>query len=384
MGNYKRKMVWFSEIRWDFMMTRKQQILKRFPKYWKILFIEPVVLDKKPHFIPKRENNIYIVTIPYLRGSNKKLLSKFIYNRIVSVFIKIFGEFTALFWIYILGFSGRDRVVALSSIHWGDFASRLKAKVKFYDCNDDHLKFAENCPWAQKFLKKYLSTCNFMTYVSEELNEKIQRVFRIKSYLVSNGVDFEHFSKRREPPEQIRNFKKPIIGYAGTIDYIDYSLLQDLSRVYENCSIILIGPEIRGSFLKNYIIERKLKNVHYLGRVDYHLLPCYTQSFDVAVIPFKKDEISKSLNPNKLYEYLAAGLKVVTMDFSKRIRELKGIIYVAKTKDEFVRLVGKAIKAELPPKSLEIAKKNDWREISERLCQIIEEHLNRYDNKEYS
>ncbi|RKY48489.1 MAG: hypothetical protein DRP91_05885, partial [Candidatus Neomarinimicrobiota bacterium] len=306
MGNYKRRMIWFSEIRWDFLMTRKQQILKRFPKYWKILFIEPVVLGKKTHFIPKRENNIYIVTIPYLRGSNKNFLSKFIFNNgIVSVFIKTFGELIALFWIYILGFSGKDKVVALSSIHWGDFASKLKAKVKFYDCNDDHLKFAENCPWAREFLLRYLKTCNFMTYVSEELDKKIQEICCIESFFVGNGVDFEHFNKRKESPEVIQKIKRPIIGYAGTIDYIDTSLLSLIAEKYKDFSIVLIGPEIRGTFIMNFIKKEKYPNIYYLGKIDYEDLPGFVQNFDVAIIPFRKDEISKSLNPNKLYEYLA-------------------------------------------------------------------------------
>lgn len=357
-------------------MTRKQQILKRFPKYWKILFIEPVVLGKKTHFIPKRENNIYIVTIPYLRGSNKNFLSKFIFNNgIVSVFIKTFGELIALFWIYILGFSGKDKVVALSSIHWGDFASKLKAKVKFYDCNDDHLKFAENCPWAREFLLRYLKTCNFMTYVSEELDKKIQEVCCIESFFVGNGVDFEHFNKRKEPPEVIQKIKRPIIGYAGTIDYIDTSLLSLIAEKYKDFSIVLIGPEIRGTFIVNFIEKKKYSNIYYLGKIDYEDLPGFVQNFDVAIIPFRKDEISKSLNPNKLYEYLAAGLPVVTMDYSAKFRELNNVIYVARDREEFVEMIRKALRDEKVEERSETAKGYDWNMKTKQLIEIIQNYL---------
>ncbi|RKX92221.1 MAG: hypothetical protein DRP84_10350 [Spirochaetes bacterium] len=376
MGNYKRRMIWFSEIRWDFLMTRKQQILKRFPKYWKILFIEPVVLGKKTHFIPKRENNIYIVTIPYLRGSNKNFLSKFISNNgIVSVFIKTFGELIALFWIYILGFSGKDKVVALSSIHWGDFASKLKAKVKFYDCNDDHLKFAENCPWAREFLLRYLKTCNFMTYVSEELDKKIQEICCIESFFVGNGVDFEHFNKRKESPEVIQKIKRPIIGYAGTIDYIDTSLLSLIAEKYKDFSIVLIGPEIRGTFIINFIKKEKYPNIYYLGKIDYEDLPGFVQNFDVAIIPFRKDEISKSLNPNKLYEYLAAGLPVVTMDYSAKFRELNNVIYVARDREEFVEMIRKALRDKKVEERSETAKGYDWNMKTKQLIEIIQNYL---------
>ena len=35
------RLIWFSEIQWDFLSTRKQRILGRFPENWRILFIEP-------------------------------------------------------------------------------------------------------------------------------------------------------------------------------------------------------------------------------------------------------------------------------------------------------------------------------------------------------
>jgi len=361
-------------------MTRKQQILKRFPKYWKILFIEPVVLGKKTHFIPKRENNIYIVTIPYLRGSNKNFLSKFIFNNgIVSVFIKTFGELIALFWIYILGFSGKDKVVALSSIHWGDFASKLKAKVKFYDCNDDHLKFAENCPWAREYLSRYLKTCDFVICVSKELNRRVQSIYRVKSCIVGNGVDYEHFSKPVPKAPDLAEISGKILGFAGAIKWLDIELLEMIAKRFDNHNIVLIGPVIEMDLIDEiHRLAVKYRNVYYLGEKSYDLLPSYIQYFDVGLLPYIKNEYSETLNPGKLYQYLAAGIPIVTMDFSKDIREFSEIIYIAKGKKEFIESIKEALKSGFNPKGREIAKWYDWKEVSNKFLKIIRNFYKSY------
>jgi len=56
---------------------------------------------------------------------------------------------------------------------------------------------------------------------------------------------------------------------------------------------------------------RRLPNVHLLGRKPYAELPAYAKGFDVAVCPFVENELTESVNPIKLREYLSAGLPVV-------------------------------------------------------------------------
>ena len=59
---------------------------------------------------------------------------------------------------------------------------------------------------------------------------------------------------------------------------------------------------------------RALPNVHFLGRKPYAALPGYCKAFDVALLPFIKNELTENANPLKLREYLAAGLPVVSTD----------------------------------------------------------------------
>jgi hypothetical protein len=51
------------------------------------------------------------------------------------------------------------------------------------------------------------------------------------------------------------------------------------------------------------------------------------------------------LNPNKLYEYLAAGRTVVSLDYSPDVERLADAILIARDPGEFVRRVGEALAA---------------------------------------
>jgi glycosyltransferase involved in cell wall biosynthesis len=54
-----------------------------------------------------------------------------------------------------------------------------------------------------------------------------------------------------------------------------------------------------------------LPNVHLLGGKSLAELPAYLKAMDVALIPYKLNELTRNIFPLKLYEYLAAGLPVV-------------------------------------------------------------------------
>ena len=80
------KIIWFSEIKWSYLRTRKQHILANFDDSDEILFIEPVSFNLKNKFNISIEKNINYVTIPQLQNSDIKLFNYLIhYNQKVQV-----------------------------------------------------------------------------------------------------------------------------------------------------------------------------------------------------------------------------------------------------------------------------------------------------------
>ena len=97
-----------------------------------------------------------------------------------------------------------------------------------------------------------------------------------------------------------------------------------------------------------------LPNVHFLGRKPYADLPAYCKGFDVALMPFRINELTLNANPLKVREYLAAGLPVV----SSAIPEVEkvGLCKLARSTSEFVAKVDECLREGAGP-SLERAQK---------------------------
>ena len=80
--------IWFSEIRWDYLFTRKQHLLSLFPKKDNILFIQPFNFLKKESTRTVPEN-IYCKTLPIFRRGNP-LSIRFSNNYIFRILLYYF------------------------------------------------------------------------------------------------------------------------------------------------------------------------------------------------------------------------------------------------------------------------------------------------------
>ncbi len=163
------------------------------------------------------------------------------------------------------------------------------------------------------------------------------------TFLASHGVDYKHFAKALAPatviPPEVASLPHPIIGFFGLIqEWIDLRLLATIARKHADWSIVLIGKSlVDTSALKS------LPNIYLLGRRPYEMLPGYCRAFDVGIIPFEVNELTRNVNPIKLREYLSAGLPVVSTDLPE-VKFFSDQAYVARTHDEFISKLEQAIR----------------------------------------
>lgn len=188
------------------------------------------------------------------------------------------------------------------------------------------------------------------TYViatADELYKEAKNIRGIERLaLIENGVDFQHFSciKHGDIPEKMKSIissNKKIIGYFGALaKWFDYDLIKRISSEFNNINIVLIGVDYDKSLAKSEILN--LNNVHYIDAIKYSDLPCYAQFFDISMIPFIINDITKSTSPVKLFEYMALGKPIVTTDLPE-CRKYKSPL-ISKDYDEFIENIKKAIK----------------------------------------
>jgi glycosyltransferase involved in cell wall biosynthesis len=111
-----------------------------------------------------------------------------------------------------------------------------------------------------------------------------------------------------------------------------------------------------------------------LGRKKFSDLPAYSKGFDVALNVFPINEVTKSANPLKVREYLAAGLPVV----SPRIPEVEVLgdqVFVADDHDDYLRKVEEALKDPGPKNERSLAMKDEsWagrvRELARQFARV--------------
>jgi glycosyltransferase involved in cell wall biosynthesis len=131
-----------------------------------------------------------------------------------------------------------------------------------------------------------------------------------------------------------------VIGYLGAIQYwIDLPLLGRIARLHPDWTLVLVGPP---SMMANMSVLDGLPNVIITGRVPYEDVPRYVKAFDVCVNPYILDGVAEHCSPLKLYEYLATGKPIVSVDMPEA-RKFASLIAIASDADAFVKLVEQAV-----------------------------------------
>jgi len=77
-------------------------------------------------------------------------------------------------------------------------------------------------------------------------------------------------------------------------------------------------------------------NIFILGERDFEDLPSYCAHCDIGIIPFVDSDLVRNCNPLKLYEYLSAGLPVVSTAIPEVQYLENDCIRVSTSETEFV------------------------------------------------
>ncbi len=168
--------------------------------------------------------------------------------------------------------------------------------------------------------------------------EKLAARHNPYSFDIGQGCDLTYYQNISDfEPEDIKDIKKPIIGYTGFVSTwrIDIDIIIYISRKLPNCSIILIGPV--DELLEIEDLEH-LKNIHFLGYKPAAELPVYMQYFDVCMNPQVLNEITRGNYPRKIDEYLAMGKPVVATQ-TEAMKLFEQYTLLCRNKAEFVEKI---------------------------------------------
>lgn len=220
-------------------------------------------------------------------------------------------------------------------------AGALDEERLIYYCVDEYKAFTGVAADSLAEMEDRLCRIADLVVVSAEGLYRSKSRFNPNTCLIRHGVDFEHFRRALDPstevPAAVACLPRPVIGFHGLIaDWIDLELIARVAGTFAEGSIAIVGKTTTDVSM----LER-LPNAHFLGRKPYAELPAYCKGFDVAINPFRINELTLNANPLKAREYLAAGLPVVSTPVPEVVR-LKHC-RIASGPDEFAREIRLAL-----------------------------------------
>lgn len=261
---------------------------------------------------------------------------------------------------------GRSIVMVMMPLWWGNFIDRsfLQPALLVYDICDS-LEVQARTPETLRRLRAsehaLASEADMITYSAREMEADIRRDYpRSHAHFIPNAVSREFIAHVDREPVFHRNGHPRTIGYVGSTSgkWFDSELVLAVARAMPECTVSIVGPVDR-RFAEHC---RALPNIVLHGYVPHDALAARLRRFDVAIIPFLDNEITRIVNPLKLYEYSVAGLPIV----ARRTAELAhhaGLLYLADSRERFISEIRRALEENDPTLVRDrraFAERNTW------------------------
>jgi UDP-galactopyranose mutase len=318
-------LVCLSHLRWNFVFQRPQHLLSRFAKERRVFFFEEPVFGKgRARLQVTRSPEGVWVAVPHLpEGMDERsvldaqqaLLDELFHRHAVKRYVT---------WYY--------TPMALG------FTRHLKPSAVVYDCMDELSAFRGAPPALLQREVELLQRADVVFTGGQSLYEA-KRDRHPNVHAFPSSVDVAHFATARRPlpePADQASIPHPRLGFFGVVDErMDLELLAAVADARPDWQLVILGPVVK-------IDPASLPsrpNLHFLGSKLYTELPTYLASWDVALMPFARNESTRFISPTKTPEYLAAGKPVVSTSIRDVVRPYGdlGLVRIADAPEDFVR-----------------------------------------------
>lgn len=318
-------LVCLSHLRWNFVYQRPQHLLTRCAQNRRVFFVEEPIFGpyaSKRLDISRHESGVWVV-IPHLPEG---LTEEVVVAAQQTLIDELFAEHDIrqyIFWYY--------TPMAIAFTH------HLQPLVVIYDCMDE-LSLFVGAPRALKVCEAELFNRADLVFTGGQSLYEVKRNQHPNVYAFPSSIDKTHFAKARnfinDPIDQA-DIPHPRLGFFGVIDErMNLDLLGGIAEARPNWHLVIIGPVVKidPATLPSH------ENIHYLGSKAYQELPAYIAGWDVALLPFARNESTRFVSPTKTPEYLAAGKPVVSTSIHDVVRPYGqlDLVRIADTVAEFV------------------------------------------------
>jgi glycosyltransferase involved in cell wall biosynthesis len=324
-------LVCLSHLRWSFVFQRPQHLMTRFARERRVWFVEePEESPGRARMEVVRAPEGVTVLTPRLPPGLERRESELAQRELLSAALAAHDVENPVLWVY--------TPMSLP------VARRVAARTIVYDCMDELSLFKNAPPELLPREEELLHRADLVFTGGQSLWEA-KRDRHPRAYAFPSSVDVPHFARARaslaEPRDQAA-IPRPRIGFYGVVDErMDLALVEAVARLRPEWQVVIVGPVVK---IDPSSLPR-LPNLHWLGAKSYDELPAYLAGWDVAMMPFARNDATRFISPTKTPEFLAAGRPVVSTSIRDVVRPYgeRGLVRIADAPAEFVRAVEESL-----------------------------------------
>ncbi len=321
----KKRILYIMGIDWQWIYQRPQIFAEKLARDYELTVLFPRSITTGNTTLPESAGMEFRIlwTLPYQEKN------VFIGKLSQAINAKLFRDLDSFQAIYV-GYPLYARYIP----------DTYQGKI-IYDCMDNHEALYPDRKRVFKVLKQencLIQRCNLLFASATLLREKVDEIAGYpKSILVRNGVEIKEVCEVKQPACKAHYS----LCYIGTIaEWFDYEVIRDSLSKMQNIDYQLIGPANQ---------KTEHAGIVYHGPIPHHKLGEAIRDYDCLIMPFQVNEIVASVDPVKLYEYIAFGKCIVSVYYPE-IERFKDFVYFYETSEEYVKLLEKLAEEGFPPK----------------------------------
>jgi UDP-galactopyranose mutase len=319
-----KTIVVFSHLRWNFVYQRPQHVMSRLSQRWRIVFVEePIRSEGAPRVetvaVDARVTVLRFhtpVAAPGFHDDQISLLRPLLASALRELAVGEYGV-----WFY--------TPMALPLL------SELAPAVIVYDCMDELSAF-RNPPRQLLQRESALLRVANVVFTGGPSLYRSKRGHNDNAHCIPSAVDAAHFARAADASQAcptMASLPRPRLGFYGVVDErFDCDLLAGCADLRPAWQFCIVGPVVK---IDPAVLPRR-PNIHYQGQRGYDELPAVLAAWDVAILPFARNESTRFISPTKTLEYLAADKPVVSTSIADVVELYGSVVRTADDAATFV------------------------------------------------